>query len=214
MRFFKTKEVLRGLVVIFGLATLVACSTPQTPLGAGQAHDPYEARNRKTHEFNKSLDRALMGSSGAKAETRAPSDLAVELNQSVGNFADNMALPGVVVNKFLQGDLKGFTMNTYRFAINTVLGFGGLFDVASDFGVTADETDFGETLHVWGAPEGAYVELPVLGPSTERDTAGKVVDLFTNPLSYILPKPEKYVLIAAPHTSNWDLVFMLAFTKD
>jgi phospholipid-binding lipoprotein MlaA len=56
----------------------------------------------------------------------------------------------------------------------------------------ATDTDFGETLHVWGAREGAYVELPVLGPSTERDTWGMVVDVFTNPLTYVLESPENY----------------------
>ena len=79
-----------------------------------------------------------------------------------------------------------------RFVINSTLGFGGLFDVASDFGIEDHETDFGETLHVWGAGEGAYVELPFLGPSTQRDAVGKVVDLFTNPLSYTLDDPESY----------------------
>ena len=79
-----------------------------------------------------------------------------------------------------------------RFVFNTIFGIGGLGDPAGELGLYEDETDFGETLHVWGAAEGAYVELPVLGPSTERDAVGKVVDLFLNPLSYVLPKPEKY----------------------
>jgi phospholipid-binding lipoprotein MlaA len=71
--------------------------------------------------------------------------------------------------------------------VNATLGLGGILDVASDLGLAEDSSDFGETLHVWGLPEGAYLELPLFGPSTERDAVGDVVDLFTNPLDYVLP---------------------------
>jgi phospholipid-binding lipoprotein MlaA len=64
----------------------------------------------------------------------------------------------------MQGDLRGAFISTMRFAINSTLGLGGLFDVASDFGVLDHDTDFGESLHTWGVGEGAYIELPVAGP--------------------------------------------------
>ena len=93
----------------------------------------------------------------------------------------------------LETGLAGFGLSTYRFLVNSTLGMGGLFDVASEFKVPEHDTDFGETLYVWGVGEGPYIELPLIGPSTRRDTAGRVVDLFTNPLSYTLDSPESYV---------------------
>jgi len=77
--------------------------------------------------------------------------------------------------------------------MNATMGFAGLGDPATAAGLPSQDTSFGETLAVWGFREGAYLELPVLGPSTERDAAGKVVDLFLNPLRYILPSPESVV---------------------
>jgi len=78
--------------------------------------------------------------------------------------------------------------------VNTTVGLGGLFDPATEMGLpAATDADFGQTLHVWGASEGAYIELPVLGPSTQRDTFGTFVDFFTNPLSYVLESPESVI---------------------
>lgn len=162
-------------------------------LQSGGIFDPYEEENRQTHEFNRALDRALVRPAGKGYASVVPEDI----QTGIGNFADNLSEPSMAVNHLLQGDPKGMGVNLYRFLINTTLGFGGLFDVAADFGVHEDDTDFGETLHVWGASEGAYIELPLLGPSNERDAAGKFVDLFTDPLSYVIPSPEKYYGTAA-----------------
>ncbi|SEQ74654.1 MlaA family lipoprotein [Thalassovita taeanensis] len=178
---------------------LAGCTAPDpSAVSRDDVFDPYEPQNRKTHEFNRSLDRALVRPLGTSYAAVVPGDI----QTSVGNFADNLSEPGMAVNHLLQADLKGMVHNTYRFVVNSTLGLGGMFDVAADFGVYADDTDFGETLHAWGAREGAYVELPVFGPSTERDTVGKVVDIFTNPLSYTLPKPEKYYGTAASVASK------------
>ena len=97
-----------------------------------------------------------------------------------------------MANQSLQGRLLRASRNTLRFTVNATLGLAGLFDVASPLGLPEDESDFGETLYVWGLPEGAYMELPVLGPSTERDAVGRFVDLFTDPLYYLLPSPDRY----------------------
>ncbi|UYV37634.1 VacJ family lipoprotein [Rhodobacteraceae bacterium D3-12] len=180
---------LKGLATaVFVALSLAACSTPGPGGAPGGIHDPYEETNRSTHKLNLALDRGILRPAG-KGYTGVVPD---PVEDTVSNFAANLALPGTVVNNVLQGDLKGAWVNTFRFAFNTVFGIGGLGDPASEVGIDAVNTDFGETLHVWGVPEGAYVELPVLGPSTERDAVGKIVDLFTNPLSYTLPKPEKY----------------------
>ncbi|MFW2541132.1 VacJ family lipoprotein [Primorskyibacter sp. 2E107] len=177
-------------VIFTGLLLMMvaACSVPG-PGGAPEGiHDPHEATNRKIHAFNQRLDKNSVNGAGAAYVRSVPEGV----RRNISNFADTFATPGYVVNQVLQGRPGRATTNTVRFVINATLGFGGLADVAADLGLEEDDTDFGETLYVWGAPEGAYQELPILGPSTERDSAGRVVDLFTNPLSYTIPAPEKY----------------------
>ncbi len=201
MPLFHTLPKARVGVKIAVLVTLMAvagCTVPDPEVARAGVFDPYERQNRKVHAFNKGLDRSLVRPAGKGYTTLVPA----EIQNAVGNFSDNLAGPSLVTNNLLQGNMKGAAINTYRFVINTVLGFGGLVDVADEFGIAEVDTDFGETLHVWGAPEGAYVELPALGPSTERDAAGKVVDLFTNPLSYVLPSPEKHLGTLATVTSK------------
>lgn len=171
--------------LVIGLA---GCSVPGPDGAPGGIHDPHEETNRRNHELNRSLDRALIRPASRGYVQAVPEPVA----ETVSNFAANLSLPGTVVNNLLQGDLGGAAQNTYRFAFNTVFGIGGLGDPAGELGITEVKADFGGTLHAWGVPEGAYVELPVFGPSTERDAVGRVVDLFTNPLTQALPKPEKY----------------------
>jgi phospholipid-binding lipoprotein MlaA len=169
--------------------SVAACSAQDgvSPTAEG-IYDPYERQNRKVHAFNRGLDRAVVRPAAVGYSTILPD----EIEDSVGHFARNLGQPSVAVNSLLQGDMRGAGIATARFVTNSTLGIFGLFDVASDFDVPDHDTDFGQTLQVWGAGEGAYIELPVLGPSTQRDTTGKVVDLFTNPLGYVLDSPERY----------------------
>lgn len=178
------------------LALLGACASPGP--GADGINDPYEPTNRKIHAFNRGLDRALVRPAARGYSSVLPDPI----EDSIGNFSENLGRPSLVVNALLQGDLEGAGLSTVRFLTNTVLGFGGLFDVADEFAVPEHDTDFGETLFVWGVGEGAYMELPVLGPSTTRRTVGRVVDLFTNPLSYEIPEPERYYGTAASVSSR------------
>lgn len=191
--FRNARRAVLALLMVSGMAALAACTQPGNGATAGEVFDPHETVNRQNHELNRALDQAFVRPIGVGYTNAVPDDL----EDSIGNFASNLSLPGTVVNNLLQGNIEGAFRNTARFVINSTLGFGGLFDPAGDFGVDEIDGDFGQTLYVWGVPEGAYVELPVLGPSTERDAVGKVVDLFTNPLSYVLPSPEKYVGTAA-----------------
>lgn len=177
-----------GLVAIC-LALVSACG-PREALPVGVPFDPFEAENRRVHAFNKSLDRVLVRPVGRSYSKIVPDDI----ETLIGRFAFNLTIPGAIVNNALRGNMKGATEDLYRFTVNSTLGMGGLFDPASDLNMPpATDADFGQTLHAWGVPAGAYIELPLLGPSTERDTVGKFVGLFTNPLSYVLPAPEKYI---------------------
>ncbi|MCR8548362.1 VacJ family lipoprotein [Salipiger sp. P9] len=175
-----------------GLA-VSACAVP----GPGEApdgiYDPNEGANRRVHAFNKRIDSALSGGEGPGLAASVPEPLA----EGVANFADTVSLPQTVMNQILQARLGRAARNTLRFSVNATVGIAGLFDVASQIGLPEDESDFGETLYVWGLPEGAYIELPVLGPATERDAVGKVVDLFTDPVSYLVPTPDRYYATGA-----------------
>ena len=169
----------------FALALVTGCSAPV----ANGITDPHEAHNREVHEANRDLDRALVKpASGAYGNV-----IPAPVRQGVGNFASNLNLPSIVVNNLLQLDLDSAVKNSSRFLFNTTIGLGGILDPSTAMGLHEESTDFGETLHVWGVGEGNYVELPVVGPSTERDMIGMVVDVFTNPLTFGAPSPEKYL---------------------
>jgi phospholipid-binding lipoprotein MlaA len=132
---------------------LSACATSEPGVTRMADLDRMEEKNRQVHEFNKKVDKTILGPSGRALNKALPEDIAT----SVDNFVDNLGTPADAVNSLLQGDLKGTFSNTLRFAINTTLGFGGLFNAAGDLGVHGDQTDFGETLHVWGFAEGDYL---------------------------------------------------------
>lgn len=180
----KTISTLAGIA---GLALLTAC-TPAS--GPGDINDPFESRNREVHAANRALDRDLVRpvSQGYGKVVPAP------VRSGVENFAENLGLPGMVLNDLLQFQLEDALSNSARFLLNSTVGLAGLFDPASSIGMTERSSDFGETLHVWGFKEGAYIELPVLGPSTERDAIGKVVDVVLDPMGSVLTYPEAEIV--------------------
>jgi phospholipid-binding lipoprotein MlaA len=165
-------------------SVLAACAA--TPPGA-EYNDPYEAQNRGVHQANKEIDQALFGGGGRSGIVPT---LPVPVARGLSNATANLGAPSNVVNSVLQGRPEPAITNTLRFVINSTVGIAGLFDPATAIGVPRDDTDFGETLAVWGAPEGAYQELPFLGPSTERDTAGKIVDWVLDPVGHLVGRPE------------------------
>lgn len=177
------------------LLTVTACAGAGTP---GEVFDPYETQNRAVHEFNRSVDGVLL-----RPASKAYGGVLPEpIRNGVSNFARNLSLPGTVLNDLLQLNLEDAAHNTTRFLVNSTLGLGGLFDPALKAGVEARDSDFGETLHVWGVQEGAYLEVPFVGPSTERDTVGMIVDLVIDPINTILPEPEVYVAPVASLAST------------
>ncbi|MBE9637765.1 VacJ family lipoprotein [Salipiger pacificus] len=179
-----------GLVLI----TMVAsCATPGPGETRDGVFDPQEPANRRVHAFNKRIYSRLSGG----GESGFIESLPIPVKNGVVNFSDTVALPQTVVNQLLQGRLLRASRNTLRFSVNATLGLAGLIDVAGPMGLPEDRSNFGETLYVWGFPEGGYMELPVLGPSTEREATGIVVDFFTDPFAYVLPSPQRYVRYGA-----------------
>jgi phospholipid-binding lipoprotein MlaA len=180
---------------VAAFAVLTACAPAPLP---GGINDPNEAANREVHEANKALDRALVG----PASTAYGGVIPEPVRQGLNNVSGNLDLPNDVVNGVLQGRPGPVLENTFRFLINTTVGIGGLFDPARAIGINGKPTDFGETLHVWGFAEGAYGELPLIGPTTTRDTVGRVVDVALNPLRLALPTREGNLATAASVASR------------
>ena len=186
---------LRPLPALLLSATiLVAGCSAQDPAATRDVFDPYEGENRNMHEFNRGLDRVLVRPVSKGYTSVVPDDI----ETGVVRLAENLSLPADIVNNILQLNMRGAISDSARLVVNTTVGLGGVFDPASEMGMAAPtNTDFGETLHVWGAREGAYIELPVLGPSTTRRTFGHFFDLFTNPLTYVFDSPENLIGTAA-----------------
>lgn len=167
-------HILRPVAVVLALALpLGACAVRESP---EVVPDPYEASNRRVHEINRGADEGVLSGAG-KSYAAMPSPV----REGIGNFGDFVATPTYFVNHLLQGKVDRAGENLFRFGINGTLGIAGIFDPASSFSLERREADFGQTMYVWGVPSGAYQELPLLGPSTQRDTAGWTVDIVTNP---------------------------------
>lgn len=154
-------------------------------------NDPWERYNRAVFAFNDSVDKAVLRpvAKGYRAVTPDP------VEHAVSNFFDNLTYPLVILNQFLQGDFGDGARDTGRFLFNTVYGLGGIFDPATTIGLEQNNEDFGQTLAVWGVPDGPYFVLPFLGPSTVRDTAGTWVDSELDPMFEVFGEPEKYWLL-------------------
>jgi len=140
---------------------------------SGQVKDCFEGLNRATFKFNQALDGAIF-KPVAKAYRVLPSPVRV----GTGNVLDNLSILLTVPNNILQGEFKEAGVNTGRFAINTTLGILGIFDIANKIGFSEyKKEDYGQTLGVMGVGTGCYLVLPVLGPSTVRDTAGSFINV-------------------------------------
>ena len=198
---------LSRLATAAGAFLLLACSVPEAPT---EIHDPYEAVNRVTHDFNTGLDTVALRPASQLYGTVVPRPVRTRLD----NAARNLGLPAAMVNKLLQGQVKQAAQNGFRFAINSTLGLFGLFDPAQDFGLEEQEAGFSDTLAVWGADEGAYVVLPVLGPSTERDTAGLIVDIATNPVGTLFGSDAEDAQIGLTVTERLNFRYTFSETFD
>jgi phospholipid-binding lipoprotein MlaA len=137
---------------------------------SGETKDCFEKVNRGIFAFNQGLDNAVFEPL-AKGYRKLP----VPIRRGTGNVLDNLSTLMTIPNNLLQGEIKKAGQNTVRFVVNTTLGILGIFDPASGLGfATLEKEDYGQTLGSWGVGEGCYLVLPILGPSTVRDTVGMV----------------------------------------
>ena len=140
----------------------------------GDVKDCFEGVNRGIFAFNKALDNVIVEPL-ATGYRKLPSPI----RTGTSNFLSNLSLLSTIPNNVLQGDLGLAGKNTSRLLINSTVGILGLFDPATSFGLNNYEReDYGQTLAKWGVDEGCYIVLPILGPSTLRDTTGKLVNYF------------------------------------
>jgi phospholipid-binding lipoprotein MlaA len=157
------KQLVISFLLFFTVNTLVI---------AEENIDPFEDINRVVYEFNETIDNNLL-----EPISRAYKDYVPGIFQDgVSNFFGNLRDVPTLANQILQFKPVESITTLTRILVNTTAGLGGLFDVASDMGLTTRNEDFGQTLAVWGVGEGPFTMLPLLGPSTVRDTVGLFVD--------------------------------------
>lgn len=142
--------------------------------------DPLEPLNRATFQFNEALDRAVARPVAERYVEYVPSPL----RTAIGNFFSNLADVPVMLNNFAQLRGAAGMSDLMRIATNTFFGIGGLIDIATPAGLQKHGQDFGLTLGHYGVPPGPYFVMPIFGPSTFRDTAGFIVDLYGYPPNY------------------------------
>lgn len=152
--------------------------------------DPWERFNRKVFALNEELDAAFL-----RPVARIYNAVVPDLVQTgVENVFSNVSDAWSAVNHLLQGKAKSGLLMTVRFATNTLVGLGGLLDVATDMGLEREREDFGQTLGRWGLGPGPYLVLPLLGPSSLRDTAAMPLNLAASLPLLVHQKEASYAL--------------------
>lgn len=179
--------MLTAMLVITGCASTEVKKSAAAPAKAKTMSsktnkiDPYEGFNRSMYDFNMGLDKYVLKPVADSYKFVTPGFM----QTGVTNFFTNLKGINVVLNDVLQGKFDQSASDTGRFLTNSTVGVLGLFDVASDWGMPNNVEDFGQTLAVWGVDQGAYLVLPVLGPTTVRDGTAIVVDKAANPGTYV-----------------------------
>ena len=166
----KTHQRVAGLALC---VAAVAASAQQI----ANPKDPFEGWNRALFSFNEGLDNAVLKPVATGYVNVVPEVVRSGVRNVFANFGDAWS----AINQLLQGKPVTAAEMTMRVATNTLFGVAGLFDVASDLGIERRTEDFGQTLGRWGLPAGPYLVLPLLGPSSLRDTAGLPLDLQWRP---------------------------------
>jgi len=157
---------MKNLLCMISLLLCCSCATIQND------HDPLEPVNRVTDKVNDGLDRALLKPLATGYKTVISKDV----RTAVSNFYDNATYLNTVLNSFLQGKGKQGLNDLGRFVVNTTVGMLGFADIASSIGLEKHNEDLGQTLAVWGVPQGAYLIYPFYGPNSVRKTP----DFFTS----------------------------------
>lgn len=171
-----------GTLLMNGCASIDKRAENSVDIGSKASEiDPYENFNRTVYEFNDGLDKYVLKPVADGYKFITPDFV----ETGISNFFNNLKGINVVLNDMLQGKFRQGASDAGRFLANTTIGVGGLVDVASELGLEHNVEDFGQTLAVWGVGQGPYLVLPVLGPTTVRDSGAIIVDRAANPGTYV-----------------------------
>jgi phospholipid-binding lipoprotein MlaA len=182
---------MKNLVLLIAGLWLAGCaSLPNN--SKPDARDPWERFNRTTFKVNDALDRAILRPT-ARAYAKVTPRV---VRTGISNFFANLETTTTLVNDALQGKMRAAGHDTARLLLNTTLGLGGLFDPATAAGLDKNDEDFGQTLGKWGMSSGPYLMMPLFGPTTVRDFAGRGVDTFTDPSHYLEDDSTRYAITA------------------
>ncbi len=167
----------RCAAIVLLLAFLGGCATATNP------RDPLEPFNRGVYQFNETLDKYVVKPVAEGYRFVLPQPV----RTTVSNFFSNINDVTVLANNVMQGKFLAALDDFSRIAINSTIGLLGLLDIASEAGILKHEEDFGQTLGVWGLPDGPYIVLPFFGPSSGRDAVGRVGDFYIDVATYVDP---------------------------
>ena len=176
-----------GLLAALTLTGLAACATkppasdPAALAAYNQTDDPLEPLNRKLYAVNDTLDTYVL-----KPVAQGYADVVPHVVRNhIGDVLGNLHTPVVFLNDILEAKSRRAGDSLVRFVVNSTIGLGGIFDVASGWGYPSHEADFGITLAIWGVGSGPFLYLPVLGPSDPRDAGGFGVGIVSDPFFWI-----------------------------
>jgi phospholipid-binding lipoprotein MlaA len=164
----------RPLIIAAAALLLGACATNAPPPEERDPIDPWEPYNRSMYQFNRTLDKAVIRPVARGYTTVVPDPV----ETGVTNFFDNLQSLPDIANLALQGRPADSLTMLVRFTMNSVFGLAGIFDVATRSGVPQYDEDFGQTLAIWGWDDSRYLVLPLLGPSTLRDSLSRPADAY------------------------------------
>ena len=174
---------LRAALAVCALA-LAGCAT--TPPGDTARGDPWERLNRQTFAFNEVVDAVAVKPAAQIYQAVVPGVVRVGVNNVFGNIGDAWT----TINLFLQAKPQAGLNMGMRTAVNSVLGIGGVLDVAEEAGLERfTSEDLGQTFGFWGIQSGPYLVLPLLGPSNLRDTTARLLEVNDSPVSHVWTEP-------------------------
>ena len=182
------RRILPSRAIVFVAALLIltgGCATAPNPADReavaefAALNDPAEPTNRAVFAINRGIDAVILKPVATFYRDYIPKFFQDRMN----DVLDNLRSPVIFVNDLLQGEIDRAIATLARFVVNSTFGLAGLNDLATAIGMEGHDEDFGQTLAVWGVPEGPYVMLPLFGPSNPRDTVGLVVDFLVDPFN-------------------------------
>lgn len=173
------RRILLAMALVLGVAACASAPQGEGGRQAAEVHDPLEGLNRHIFAFNDAVDTMLIRPAAFIYREATPKPI----KGIVSNFLDHLTLPLTIIHDLLQGKPEQAQIAFGRLFINTTVGIGGLFDIATPAGFPMHREDMGQTLAVHGVDSGPYLVLPILGPSSFRDGIGTAFDAFADPMT-------------------------------